>query len=124
MKHNMFAWVEIPVNDMDRAIRFYEAVFDKKLTKVDFGGLLMAWFPHADDLPGASGTLINKESYVPSNEGSLVYFASEDVQIELDRIVKNGGTIMQSKKMISPEHGYMALIGDTEGNRIALYSKK
>ena len=26
MKHNIFAWVEIPVNNMERAIKFYEKV--------------------------------------------------------------------------------------------------
>jgi predicted enzyme related to lactoylglutathione lyase len=33
-----------------------------------------------------------------------------------------GGKIVAPKTEISPEHGYMALFIDTEGNRVALHS--
>lgn len=123
MKHNPFAWIEIPVTDMDRAIAFYETVFTMKLQLVDFGGLQMAWFPNVgNDIPGASGTLVKQESYIPSLEGPLVYFYSENVQNELDRIEGAGGRIYQPKTQISEEYGYMAVFIDSEGNRIALHS--
>ena len=124
MTHNMFAWIEIPVSDMDRAQAFYETVFNCKLEQVNFGGLLMAWFPNNPDAPGATGTLIKQESYVPSQEGTLVYFYSNDVQQELDRIEAAGGKILQPKTLISEEYGYMAVFLDSEGNRVALYSKQ
>ena len=125
MNHNTFAWVEIPVNDMERAIRFYEEVFAIKLQPVDFGGLQMAWFPGAEDeKPGAGGTLIKQESYMPSKEGPLVYFFSDDLQQELSRVVGAGGSVYQEKTQISPEHGYMGVFIDSEGNRIALHSSK
>jgi predicted enzyme related to lactoylglutathione lyase len=125
MKHNTFAWIEIPVNDMPRATAFYEKVFEVSLQQVDFGRMLMAWFPNAgEDVPGATGTLIKQESYVPSEEGTMVYFYSEDVKNELDRVVSAGGTIYMDKTMISPEHGFMGVFLDTEGNRVALHSKK
>ena len=125
MKHNTFAWIEIPVNDMARATKFYETVFKVSLQQVDFGGMLMAWFPNTgEESPGATGTLIKQETYVPSLEGPLVYFHSKNVQNELDRVVKAGGKIYQKKTMISPDHGYMGVFIDTEGNRIALHSKE
>jgi hypothetical protein len=124
MKENMVTWFEIPVTDMDRAKKFYEAVFNVKLMVQDMGELVMAWFPHIGGAPGAMGTLVKNENYKPSEAGSLLYFFSENVQNELDRIEKAGGKIKQGKKMISPEHGYMALFNDTEGNRLALYSKQ
>ncbi|WP_317192076.1 VOC family protein [Snuella sedimenti] len=31
MKHNMVGWFEIPVNDMERAKAFYEAVFQVEI---------------------------------------------------------------------------------------------
>ena len=123
MNHNTFAWIEIPVNDMDRAVAFYETVFRVELKQVDFGGLLMAWFPSAgEDTPGATGTLIKQDTYVPSQEGPLVYFHSHDVQNELNRVEAAGGKIYQPKTQISPEHGFMAVFIDSEGNRIALHS--
>jgi len=44
--------------------------------------------------------------------------------MELDRIEKAGGKIIQPKTQISPEYGYMGVFLDTEGNRIALHSQK
>lgn len=124
MKNNLFTWIEIPVTDMDRAMKFYQTVFDIKLQFMDFGGVQMAWFPNDEAAPGASGTLIKHETYVPSHEGALVYLHCEDVQNELDRIEPAGGKIYQGKKQISEEHGYMGVFIDTEGNRVALHSQK
>lgn len=118
----MVVWYEIPVSDMDRAKAFYEAVFKVSIQIVDFGGVLMGWFPHNEKVTGATGTLIKQESYIPSKEGTLVYFFSEDVQIELDRVEAAGGTIYQEKTKISDEHGCMGVFIDTEGNRVALHS--
>jgi predicted enzyme related to lactoylglutathione lyase len=124
MKQNMVAWFEIPVTDMDRAKKFYETVFAITIQVMDFNGILMGWFPNSQDASGATGSLIKQESYIPSEEGVLIYFASEDVQNELNRIEDAGGKIYQKKTLISKEHGYMAAFIDTEGNRIALYSSK
>jgi hypothetical protein len=124
MKHNMVGWFEIPVNDMDRAKAFYEAVFKVDIQIVDFGGMLMGWFPYEEGKEGAAGTLIKQDTYIPSQEGTLVYFICEDVQNELNRIEAAGGKLYQSKTQISPEHGFMAAFIDTEGNRVALHSRK
>ncbi|MEW4922559.1 VOC family protein [Algibacter sp. 2305UL17-15] len=124
MKKNMVGWFEIPVSDMDRAKAFYEAVFQVKIDMHDFGGMLMGWFPFTEGKEGAAGTLIKQESYIPSQEGTLVYFMSEDVQIELDRVEAAGGKIYQPKTEISPEYGCMGVFIDTEGNRVALHSQK
>lgn len=124
MKHNMVGWFEIPVNDMDRAKTFYEAVFKIDIQIVDFGGMLMGWFPYEEGKEGAAGTLIKQDTYIPSQEGTLVYFICEDVQNELDRIEAAGGKLYQPKTQISPEHGFMAAFIDTEGNRVALHSRR
>ncbi|MFK2820034.1 VOC family protein [Flavobacteriaceae sp. LMIT009] len=123
MEQNMVVWFEIPVSDMDRAKQFYEDVFQLEIKIVDFGGLLMGWFPDRGEAHGANGTLIKQESYIPSKEGALVYFGSEDVQNEINRVEAAGGSIYQPKTQISPEHGYMAIFIDTEGNRVALHSR-
>lgn len=124
MKHNMVGWFEIPVLDMARAKQFYESVFKVEIRIVDFGGMLMGWFPDRGEVIGAQGTLIKQETYIPSQEGTLVYFISNDVQNELDRVESAGGEIYQPKTQISPEHGFMGAFIDSEGNRIALHSRK
>ena len=123
MEMNMVGWFEIPVADMDRAKAFYESVFKIEISIHNFGGLLMGWFPDRGEVPGATGTLIQQESYIPSKEGTLIYFISDDVDNELSRIVEAGGSIYLKKTQISPEHGYMGVFIDTEGNRIALHSR-
>ncbi|NRA94009.1 MAG: VOC family protein [Psychroserpens sp.] len=124
MEQNMVGWFEIPVHDMARAQKFYETVFDVQIAIHDFGGILMGWFPFDESKPGSTGTLIKQESYIPSQEGTLVYFNSQDVQKELNRVEEAGGIIYHPKTQISPEHGFMAVFIDTEGNRVALHSRQ
>ena len=124
MKQNLVSWFEIPVHDMDRAKAFYETVFNIEISLQDIGGVIMAFFPANPEAPGAMGSLMKYESYIPSHEGTLIYFNSDNVQLELNKIEDAGGKILQGKAQISPEIGYMGVFQDSEGNRIALYSKK
>lgn len=119
----MVGWFEIPVNNMERAKSFYESVFQIEIKDVEFGGLKMGWFPNNDGGYGATGTLIKQDSYIPSQEGTLVYFMSENVLNELGRVEAAGGKIYQEKTKISDEHGYMGVFIDSEGNRVALHSQ-
>tara|TARA_R110002049_G_scaffold47270_8_gene136465 strand:+ start:208 stop:570 length:363 start_codon:yes stop_codon:yes gene_type:complete len=118
----MIGWFEIQVNDMDRAKQFYETVFKVEIKILDFGGTLMGWLPDNNGAYGATGSLVKQDSYIPSTEGTLVYFMSEDVDVELGRVEVVGGKVVQQKTAISDEHGYMAVFIDSEGNRIALHS--
>jgi uncharacterized protein len=125
-QENVVGWFEIPVNDMDRAIRFYESIFVKRLEKQVFGKTSMAWFPMEESSYGTGGGLVyNPEVYTPGNEGPLIYFTSPtgDITLDLDRIEQAGGKIMMEKTLISEDLGYMAVFYDTEGNRIALHSR-
>jgi predicted enzyme related to lactoylglutathione lyase len=118
----MVGWFEIPVSDMNRAKQFYEAVFEIEIKVQDFESTLMGWFPDNDGVYGATGSLIKQSSYIPSTEGTLIYFMSNDVQLQLDRVEGAGGKIYQEKTKISEEHGCMGVFIDSEGNRVALHS--
>lgn len=125
MNYNHVGWFEIPVVDMDRARKFYEAVFDITIEIHDMGGVVMGWFPGAEKKPGATGTLIKHEMYSPSNtHGVLIYFSCEDLDNELGRVEKSGGKVLRPKTEIGGGHGYMGLFLDCEGNRLALHSLK
>ncbi len=121
----MVGWFEIPVNDMDRAKTFYEKVFDVSISVHDLGRIIMGWFPDVSDKKGTSGSLVKHELYTPSTtDGPLIYFTCPDLTMELNRVEAAGGEIMQPKTEIGGGHGFMGLIKDTEGNRIALHSIK
>jgi len=125
--NNVVGWFEIPVNDMDRAVKFYETVLSVKLQRNQLDGLDMAWFPWEDEGLGCSGSLVhNPDFYKPSADGTLVYFTprSGDLAIELGKVESAGGKVLMQKKLITEEIGYMGLFMDTEGNRIAIHSRK
>ena len=125
MEYNAIGWFELPVSDMERAKEFYEAVFDITITVHDLGGFVMGWFPNAQGKPGATGSLVKHEMYSPSETaGPLIYFSCEDVAEELGRVESAGGAILRPKTQIGEGHGFMALLRDSEGNRIALHSLK
>ena len=126
LKRNAVGWFEIPVNNMERAIKFYESAFGYKLERHQMGELDMAWFPFAD-VPGSPGTLVyHKEFYKPSADGVLIYFTclSGDLSNELAKVEPAGGKILVPKTLITDDVGYMAGCTDTESNRIALHSRQ
>lgn len=127
MKNNILGWFEIPVNDMDRAIEFYESVFDFKLQRQKMDALDMAWFPWKEDVPGAPGSLVyNEEFYSPSdNKGVLIYLTSPSGNLnqDLEKVENAGGKVLIPRRQISEDYGYMSIFIDTEGNRIALHSR-
>ena len=125
METNMVGWFEIPVTNMERAKKFYEAVFNISITVHELGDFIMGWFPMAPDKTGATGSLVQHSMYTPSDtHGPLIYFSCLDVAQELGRVVPAGGTVLKQKTTIGDGHGFMGLIKDSEGNRIALHSHK
>ena len=119
---NPVNWYEIPVNNLDRAQTFYEYIFNIEMKRKDFGNLQMVWFPMQENAPGATGALIKAESYIPSYEGTMVYFSVENINSVLKKIIEKGCKILNPKMSIG-EFGYVAHFEDCEGNRIALHSK-
>lgn len=126
MKNNIVGWFEIPVENMERAMKFYETVLDIKLERHQFGQEDMAWFPFIETGLGASGSLVKHTEYKPSDKGVLIYITppSGDLSNELSRVEKAGGKVLLEKKLITEDIGYMGLFLDTEGNRIGIHSRK
>lgn len=120
---NAVAWFEIPATNLKRSKMFYQNIFEIDMIDMDLGDeFKMAMFPVDDG--GVGGAVCEHEAfYHPSEKGSLVYFSADpDLQLVLDRVERSGGTILQPKKKISDDYGYMAIFRDSEGNRVALHS--
>lgn len=122
-KRNAINWFEIPVADYDRARKFYEEVLAFPLEPMDMPGLRMLMFP-IDEQTGTSGALVfAPDFYQPSANGTMVYLnGNPDLQTYLDRVEAAGGKIAMPKTAISADIGFMAVIFDTEGNRVAFHS--
>ncbi len=124
---NPFTWVEIYVEDMRRAQKFYEAVLQIKMIEMeapgDFGDLEMLSFPWAEGETNISGALCKTGDMKPGAGGTLVYFACEDCATETSRVANAGGKVLQEKFKIG-DHGFCSIVMDTEGNTVGLHSMK
>ncbi len=124
---NPFTWVEIYVEDMSRAKKFYETVLQVKMipmqTPGEIGDLEMLSFPWAEGETNISGALCKTSEMKPGIGGTLVYFTCEDCSTETSRVVAAGGQVLQQKFQIG-EHGFCSIVMDTEGNTIGLHSMK
>lgn len=123
MNTNPVGWFEIYVQDMERARRFYETVFEVKLEKLPVPDIEMWAFPMAMDRMGAAGALVRMEGFPSGGNSVLVYFSCEDCAVEAGRVAAAGGRL-QREKMSIGEYGYIVLAVDSEGNMIGLHSQQ
>ncbi len=122
---NAISWFEIPSKDLDRAAKFYESIFNVSLIPMDLPNIKMRMFPIDDPMTGIGGAIVDSGGFhkPSSTDGPLIYLnGNPDVQQVLDKVEGAGGSVMVPKTEISPEYGFMAVIIDTEGNRIGVHS--
>lgn len=121
MNENPVRWFEIYVQDMPRARRFYEAVFDAKLEQLDSPAGEMFAFPMQSGQSGAAGSLVKMAGVPSGGNSTLVYFGCADCAVEAGRVAAAGGRIERPKFSIG-EYGFIALAVDSEGNMFGLHS--
>ena len=114
-------WVEVPVNDINRAATFYGALFDQQLEPMAYDGRKFATIEVSE---GQVGLSLNQfEGFNPSNDGVLVYLnAGERFDAMLSRIETEGGKVVIPRSPMS-ETTVFATFHDTEGNTLALYAE-
>jgi predicted enzyme related to lactoylglutathione lyase len=121
MTDNPVRWFEIYVQDMPRAKKFYESVFDVSLQRLNTPDIELWSFPMQKDRMGASGALVKMQGVPSGGNSTLVYFGCTDCAVEEARVAKFGGRIHKPKMSIG-EYGFIALVYDTEGNMFGLHS--
>jgi predicted enzyme related to lactoylglutathione lyase len=118
MSNRLINWLEIPVVDMNRAVHFYEQVFQTQLKRETMSQIDMAVFPHPD--PG--GALVAGEGYRPSNYyGPVPYLHAPALDALLARAAQAGGKTVFGPLQLPGDIGRIAHITDSEGNRIGLH---
>ena len=120
---NLVGWFDINVANLDRAKKFYETVFNLKLTEAPIEWGKQLFFPFSPESQYISGALVEKADFVPSNNNTIVYFETEDNITEEQRIEAAGGKVIQPKLNIG-EFGFISIFIDTEGNIVGLHSRK
>lgn len=107
---------EIPADDPERAIKFYEKVFDWQIEKWD--GPIEYWLimTGEEDKPGIDGGLARREDPTTGVENTIDV---KDLDTSLANVKANGGKVIRPRIAV-PGVGWMAYIKDTEGNVFGL----
>ena len=118
---NVAVWFEIPASDFDRAVGFYEKVFETRLQVTEMGGCQLGVFPYEE--PATSGCIMKGEGYKPAYGGSVIYLETKGtLDGPLARAVSSGGKVVFPKTALPPGMGFYAQFIDCEGNRVGLHS--
>ena len=124
MQHNAISWFEIPVQNLDRAQAFYEALLGTTLGRETMGPSQGAVFPYNRQAQGVGGALMcGPTAPVPAAGGTLVYLdASPSLDAALQRAVAHGGAVALPRQALPPGMGFFAHITDPDGNRVGLHA--
>jgi len=126
---NIITWFEIPVNNTQRAKKFYETILDIEMTSqfIAETNEPLTSFPYDPEVIQATsgrvtGVLTESENSSPSANGTVVYInASPNLQSVLDKVQPAGGELISP--VINIKAGLIAFILDSEGNKIGLHSE-
>jgi predicted enzyme related to lactoylglutathione lyase len=114
-------WFEIPALNFEKAVAFYDHIYNIKMERVVGPTHSMAIFPAHG---GVGGAVVRGPGSLPGQSGPLVYLnAGKDLEVVLSRVTEAGGRVIMPKTFINAESGYFAIFIDTEGNKLALHSK-
>lgn len=115
------SWFEIPAVNFQQAVDFYNHIFGIEMEQNMTEFNAMAFFPTTS---GIGGSVVSGQGYVPSDCGPLIYLnGGEDLNNVLNKVEDVGGRVVMPKTLISKEVGYFAIFIDSQGNKLALYSK-
>lgn len=119
---NALNWFEIPTTNIDRAAKFYETVLGQPLHREVIAGIPNAILPYsASEESAVGGGLVQNPHLPPGAAGGVPYLNCNVFLDEaLARVAPAGGKIVMPKTDIG--FGHIALILDTEGNRIGLHT--
>jgi predicted enzyme related to lactoylglutathione lyase len=119
-QHNRVVWFDLPVLDLERACRFYEAVLGLPVHREAFGELRFGVLTHE---LGNGGCLVPGTPAPDPDTGVLVYLNAEGrLREAVAQVAARGGRVLEPIRSIGP-HGYRAVVLDSEGNRVALHSQ-
>src|SRR6266702_7076874 len=104
MSADTLCWTDIPVTNLDRAIKFYSAVLGKAVRRLSEGRMEYGLLPHEEQnasgclvVRGDSGGVDNR----PSANGPLIYLSLEGrLGKAVDAARDNGGNVLYEREQI------------------------
>jgi predicted enzyme related to lactoylglutathione lyase len=117
------AYFEVPVDDVDRAKKFYSSLLNWKIEPTKTPGMTMEYW---DIITGEAkeGTLNMGGMYRRQEPSArlLTYAMVDDIDAAIKDVKKLGGKILVPKMTI-PNVGDIVTILDSEGNPLGLWKK-
>ncbi|VYU07336.1 VOC family protein [Metakosakonia massiliensis] len=117
--NNLINWFELPVQDLQRATAFYEYCIDAQFRHENVAGMSMAVFHYQQ--PATGGALVKSEMLKPSADGAVVYLFTADIAASLAKVAEKGGVCCFGPEILPNDIGTIALIMDSEGNKVGLH---
>ena len=107
---------DIPADDPERAIKFYEEVFGWKIEKWE--GPMEYWLitTGPEDEPGIDGGLGKRATPDTVTENTIDVDSVDDYVVKVE---EGGGKVIRPKSAV-PGVGWLAYCEDTEGNRFGI----
>ena len=109
---------EIPVDDPDRAEKFYADVFGWTFQRYDESPQYYGMATTGDTEPGINGALFQRGD---DSETTLT-MSVDSIEDTIKTIEAEGGKVVQEKTAI-PSMGWFATCMDTEGNKVGLFTE-
>ena len=105
--------LEIQVSELERAVGFYQAVFDWGVSRPDSSYAIL------EALPVAIG-LVKRDSVIAG--GAMVVIGVPDLETILRRVVENGGAL---RNPVGPSwRGRQFTFSDPDGNEMVVWSEE
>jgi uncharacterized protein len=121
--NKVFSWIEIPVQDIERAAKFYGQLFNRELTITDAPPRRMATLYFEPNEVG--GSLLQSPGLEPGNQGAHVYLNAgrgSDLETMIERVRSLGAEIIIPATPMD-DVGRFASFKDTEGNILSLFAE-
>jgi len=105
--------LEIQVSDLERAVGFYQAVFDWEVSRPDSSYAIL------EAIPVAIG-LTKQDSVIAG--GAIIVIGVPDLEMILTRVVENGGALHDP---LGPSwRGRQFTFSDPDGNQMVVWSER
>lgn len=121
--NKVFSWIEIPVQDIERAAKFYGQLLDREVSITDAPPRRMATLYFEPNEVG--GSLLQSPDFVPGNQGIHVYLNAgrgSDLDAMIERVRSLGAEILLPATPMD-DVGRFATFKDTEGNILSLFAE-
>jgi predicted enzyme related to lactoylglutathione lyase len=107
----------MPVDDPDRAEKFYETVFGWTFQRYPGAPQYYGMAATGEDQPGINGALYQRGE----RSETVLTMSVDSIEDAIKTIEAAGGKVLQGKAPI-PSMGWFANCQDTEGNTFGLYT--